>query len=292
MDLGPKGLSDTIHSLDRAGLKHVGAGVNEAAALAPLQITVGGTSLAMLARSSVIIKSPCYATDDRSGVAWFDKEETLARIVECRRSADVVVLAIHWGIEAHRYPSPDQIGLAKAFAEAGADLILGHHSHVVQGLQRVHKALVVYSFGNFVFSNFRWRFLNDDGVSQTSDVVLLPEHRRGMVVRGDLYPRPVGRIDVVPSWIGEDNRLRPEVKDPMRGKSSFTSRFFASPFYGIFWRMYAARVEWVLRIQPRIFGDFHLRRIGRVRFRHLHRALRLVARSIRIITGRSTNPYE
>jgi hypothetical protein len=60
---------------------------------------------------------------------------------------------LHWGIENVYYPSPKQITLARHLIDAGATVILGHHPHVVQGIEKYKNGLIVYSLGNFQFSS-------------------------------------------------------------------------------------------------------------------------------------------
>ena len=74
-----------------------------------------------------------------------------ARVRELRPRVDVVVVSLHWGVEYNQSANAGQIALAHALVDAGADLILGHHPHVVQGLERYKGAVIAYSLGNFVF---------------------------------------------------------------------------------------------------------------------------------------------
>jgi len=65
--------------------------------------------------------------------------------------AQVKIISVHWGHEYSQYPSPEQVELAHRLAEAGASLVLGHHPHVVQGIEAYGGAIIAYSLGNFVF---------------------------------------------------------------------------------------------------------------------------------------------
>jgi poly-gamma-glutamate synthesis protein (capsule biosynthesis protein) len=85
-----------------------------------------------------------------------DDEENVRRAVAAaRKQADIVVASFHWGIEFHDFPVDRQRHLAHVAVDAGADLILGHHPHVCQGIEVVHargrNCLIDYSLGNFVF---------------------------------------------------------------------------------------------------------------------------------------------
>jgi len=91
------------------------------------------------------------ATDRSAGVAPLQPEMILEDLQRLSASVDDVWLFLHWGREYFRYPEPEQRTLAQAFAEAGADLIVGIHPHVVQGSERFGDTPVYYSLGNFVF---------------------------------------------------------------------------------------------------------------------------------------------
>jgi poly-gamma-glutamate synthesis protein (capsule biosynthesis protein) len=68
-----------------------------------------------------------------------------------RDSADVVIVSFHWGEEKAEYPETSQVRFAHAVVRAGADLIIGHHPHVLQGVERFKQGVIVYSLGHFVF---------------------------------------------------------------------------------------------------------------------------------------------
>ena len=87
-------------------------------------------------------------------VAYMDKDTIISDLQNAKKSADCVILSLHWGEENATEPSSEQRSLAKVFAENGADVILGHHSHIVQDIEYVSttrgKTLVAYSLGNFL----------------------------------------------------------------------------------------------------------------------------------------------
>ena len=104
------------------------------------------------------VSSACFAGAETPGVAWLDEAETVAALRSCRSRADMVVLIVHWGIEEYRYPSPEQRAQALRLQAAGADLILGHHPHVLQGVEENSRGVIAYSLGNFLFDEFDWAF--------------------------------------------------------------------------------------------------------------------------------------
>jgi poly-gamma-glutamate synthesis protein (capsule biosynthesis protein) len=84
-------------------------------------------------------------------VAWLDPDQTLADIRLARPLADLVIVCPHWGVEYAPKPSHSQVELAHQMIDAGADMIVGSHPHVVQPLENYHDRWIAYSLGNFVF---------------------------------------------------------------------------------------------------------------------------------------------
>ena len=149
-DWGPEALLDSLDRLRAAGIRPVGAGQNVLAAHYPLLVNVGGLRVAFLAYVDIDPKEAAAAVD-RPGVAWLDPAQTLADIRFARPLADLVIVCPHWGAEYALKPTRDQVELAHQMIDAGADLIVGSHPHVVQPLENYHDHWIAYSLGNFVF---------------------------------------------------------------------------------------------------------------------------------------------
>ena len=160
LDCGKSGLLETIEHLKTRGLGWAGAGPTLSAAEAPTILSVKGIKIAVVAFTDV---EPVSGTrrDVRGVVARASKSALRRAIVAARTVADVVVVSLHWGVEYASRPSMRQRELAQTAVAAGADIVLGHHTHTLQGLEAViHKgaagtrrALVAYSLGNFVFDS-------------------------------------------------------------------------------------------------------------------------------------------
>ncbi len=84
----------------------------------------------------------------------FDENEFLQKIAELASTTDLVIAQVHWGTEYEHYPAKNQIYLAHQIIDAGADLIIGHHPHVVSGAEIYENKLIFYSLGNFVFDQY------------------------------------------------------------------------------------------------------------------------------------------
>jgi poly-gamma-glutamate synthesis protein (capsule biosynthesis protein) len=149
-DWGPDALLDTVRRLREAGIHTVGAGANDLEAHYPVLVDLGGLRIAFLAYVNIDPKEAA-AAPDRPGVAWLEPERVLADIRFARPLADLVVVGLHWGVEYATRPGRDQIELAHQMIDAGADLVVGGHPHVVQPMEEYQGRWIAYSLGNFVF---------------------------------------------------------------------------------------------------------------------------------------------
>jgi poly-gamma-glutamate synthesis protein (capsule biosynthesis protein) len=149
MDCGPRGLERTLEACAQAGVLTAGAGANLAAARRPAQLEARGLRLVFLAYSQTTQDAAGPSTP---GIAPLDEAMIREDIAEWRPRADILVASTHWGSMYVDYPPPRVTALARAIAECGADLVIGHHPHVVQGAERVGRTLVIYSLGDGAFN--------------------------------------------------------------------------------------------------------------------------------------------
>lgn len=156
LDYGWKPLGDTIASLDAAGIGHAGSGEDSDAAWTPATIeTSSGATVAYLAFSHVVPVG-FLATDDRPGVASGKRDVGLVKkaVRKAKRSHDYVIVSFHWGIEYEDDANADQVKKARQAIDAGADMVLAHHPHVIQGIEFYKGRLIAYSLGDFVFDHY------------------------------------------------------------------------------------------------------------------------------------------
>jgi poly-gamma-glutamate capsule biosynthesis protein CapA/YwtB (metallophosphatase superfamily) len=150
-DRGPEGLQDTLSHLERAGIEGFGAGADEVTALRPLWIETPFGRVAVMGMATPTL----YAAEARSaepGIAVVTLERTLRVAKEARAAgARWLVAYVHWG-ENYRGVTAQQREVARLFADAGFDLVVGHHPHVVQPVERVGATWVLFSLGNLAFS--------------------------------------------------------------------------------------------------------------------------------------------
>lgn len=150
LDLGSAGLAETTSRLRTAGIATVGAGPDAEAAFQPLIREVDGVRLALLAFNAV--PDPGAARRETGWVrAEWDPARAASAVDAARDRADAVVVSFHWGYEYETRVDPAQRDAARALLQAGADLVVGHHPHVVQAFEVDGDRCVAYSLGNFVF---------------------------------------------------------------------------------------------------------------------------------------------
>jgi len=159
MDYGSQGLFDTRDNLGQSGIASVGAGENSAQAHAPVILERNGLRLAFLAYVDVPDENDGFdahtwiATASQPGVAWADLDQITADVAAARLQADVVVVLLHSGFEI-KDVAPNQRAEAHAAIDAGAALVIGSHSHLLQDIEKYHGGLIAYSLGNFVFDEY------------------------------------------------------------------------------------------------------------------------------------------
>ncbi len=150
MDYGPKGITSTRKYLKEAGVSYFGAGKDLMEAREPVIIEKNGTKFAFLGYG-VAHSNDVYAGAGRAGIAPFFRKYLKVDIKNAKLAADIVIVSIHWGVEYEAKPIKRQVKLAHDIIDYGADIILGHHPHVVQSLEFYKDKPIIYSMGNFLF---------------------------------------------------------------------------------------------------------------------------------------------
>lgn len=134
LDFGKSGYVQTVEALQRAGIMQFGAPFNDENISA--QIPIRNKMLCMVGYHELFKSDPT---------------SVLAEIVRIRPSCSYIVLMTHWGIEYQHAPSTQQVALAHEFIDAGVDVIIGAHPHVVEPLEIYNNHAIFYSLGNFLF---------------------------------------------------------------------------------------------------------------------------------------------
>lgn len=159
-DYGREGFEDTLRGLNERGIKYVGAGFDYEDCTEPKIMRASNKSIAFLASNDVITRTDWIAKGDKSGMNalyyWSETyTEMVERVKEAKRCSDLVVVMLHFGTEKTNVFNKNQSMFARELIDAGADLIIGSHPHVLQGIEYYKNGIIFYSLGNFLFSNYR-----------------------------------------------------------------------------------------------------------------------------------------
>ena len=152
-DFGPEGVTDTIAALRQHGLRYTGAGENLNQARRPTAIATARGSVGFLAYSNTFPKS-FYAKSDRPGTAPGYADFVSKDVQKLREFVDYVVVSFHWGAELMTEPKDYQQRLARLAIDSGAQVVIGHHPHVLQGVEFYNDGVIYYSLGNFAFGSY------------------------------------------------------------------------------------------------------------------------------------------
>lgn len=215
-NFGEVGLKNTFKYLTQAGIKYAGAGSDEAAANQPVYLESRGIKFAFLAFNDTDVVPDSYeAGDSRAGTAFMRSEKMMQAVQAARLKADVIIVSMHSGTEYVAEPNDSQTQFARAAIDAGADLVFGHHPHVVQTMERYKGKYIFYSLGNFVFDQSWSRettqglavkiYFRKDGVSRIS---FLP-----VIIESNSQPRPAASR--------EAEEILSRLQFPLAGRQSF-----------------------------------------------------------------------
>ncbi|MBI3360710.1 MAG: CapA family protein [Chloroflexi bacterium] len=192
------------------GIAHVGAGTNAAEAHAPAILERNGLRIAFLGYVDVPVESGGWdarsviATDSSPGLAWADLDQIASDVSAAKARADLVVVLMHSGFEYWDKPNRVQVEIAHTAIDAGAALVIGAHSHTLQGIEHYHGGAIAYSLGNFVFEIDQSRDsamlkvnLSRAGVESLEwiPVVLDPNDGRPMIAEGEARQRILDSIE-------------------------------------------------------------------------------------------------
>ena len=154
LDFGQEAFLDTLDTLNNAEIAYAGGGRTLEEASAPVVQTIHGQTFAVFSATRVSPSYDWYASKNRPGIfQTYDAKALNAAILEAENHYDHTIVFVHWGIERNEMPEEYQRTLAKGYIDAGADLVIGCHPHVLQGFEYYEGVPIVYSLGNYLFGN-------------------------------------------------------------------------------------------------------------------------------------------
>ena len=181
MDLGIEGFNEALEVLARNDLSFIGAGSLKFDKHNTI-IEKKGIKLGFLGYCVCGFRN--YV--DGVFINRIDEDSVVTDITTLKTHCDIVIVSLHWGIENVFYPSLTQIKLARNLVDAGATLVLGHHPHVVQGIERYKNGLIVYSLGNFQF------------------VTEKEENKKSIILSVEISKNGIEDYKIIPAKINED----------------------------------------------------------------------------------------
>ncbi|MHA1252753.1 MAG: CapA family protein [Candidatus Helarchaeota archaeon] len=152
MDYQQAGLKETILNLEKYCIKYFGAGDNLILSLKPASYIIDNIKVGLLGFSWDVIKS-INARKNKAGTAPLNKKIILDNVKKNKYVFDFLIVHLHFNYEYEQYPLPSQRKLCHEIIDNGADIIIGHHPHILQGIENYKGKLIAYSLGNFFFSN-------------------------------------------------------------------------------------------------------------------------------------------
>jgi poly-gamma-glutamate synthesis protein (capsule biosynthesis protein) len=213
LDFGAAALGETRKLLSYQGITSSGAGTDLTSARKESIVTVKGKRIAFLSYS-LTYPAEFFATVSSPGTAPGFAQFFIKDITRVKALADHVIVSFHWGTEGSNYPKEYQKVTARRAIDAGADIILGHHPHVLQGIEYYKEGVIFYSLGNFAFASMSRtadrsiiaRITIDDGIKEVeiiplnvinSEVCFQPK-----VLSGAAAARVSRRLDNLSSGMG------------------------------------------------------------------------------------------
>lgn len=153
LDYGPEALEETFETLDGAEIAYVGAGMDRERASKPFFVQTGRKTFGFLGASRVIPVPEWNIENQQPGMlCTYDSTLLCEAIRQAKQQCDFLTVYVHWGIERENTPQEYQRQLAEEYIDTGADLVIGAHPHVLQGVEYYNGKPIVYSLGNFIFN--------------------------------------------------------------------------------------------------------------------------------------------
>lgn len=158
MDWGGEGIETTSKLLDNLCILHCGVGENKTTASETIVIKKSGYNIGL---ASFCKLGHFSAKRNRPGAANYSKLEIIKRIRSLRTNVDIIIINLHVGLEYCQYPTPQIVKECRKFVDCGADLIICHHPHVLQAIEKYKHGIIAYSLGNFIFRNKSGHVISD-----------------------------------------------------------------------------------------------------------------------------------
>jgi poly-gamma-glutamate synthesis protein (capsule biosynthesis protein) len=235
-DYGYEGFEDTCNILEKSKISWFGAGKDIAIAKKPVFMNINGLNIGFLGYSWDLIGS-IYAKSNTYGVAPLKKRNIIKDVIKLKSQIDVVIVSLHWGYERERYPLPYQRKMAHDIIDAGASLILGHHPHILQGIESYNHGIIVYSLGNFIFPDINYKNFH---LIQTN------ENKESVIFKCVISQKGIEKWDIIP--IKSNDKFQPVIqyssdRSDIINKVRILSEPLERKYYKSFWINHRSRTD-------------------------------------------------
>ncbi len=262
-DCMEQGFKNTRDTLKTIGIPCFGAGCNLTEALRPAIIDAKDFRLGFLGAVDKTTGLSYFANETSFGAAPLCEKNVCQMIQNLRRDVDHVIVTLHWGKERFRIPSPQQIMQARKCVDAGASMVLGHHPHVLQGMEIYRNAPILYSLGNFI--------ANDVYYSNGDSFTWSRFERTSCVFIAELSANGVNNFTQTPVL---DNGEKVFV-DTSRWGVKCLNKVNQRLINGVTPKRYRREKFYIEFVKP-ILNHLKWSELHRLRPRHFHKALQLI----------------
>lgn len=188
MDYGGDCFCQSNNEIAKMGMKVCGGGKNVTVGNRPAVIEKNNIKTAFLGYSATYPKE-AWAGVSSPGTIFPERNRVIRAVKDASEKYDLVVVHFHWGGEGRTVPKDYQRDLAHLAIDNGADLIIGHHPHVLQGIELYKERLIFYSLGNFIFASYSKQ-------AKTSVIANVDLDKNGNVLRAGVIPVNVYNYDI------------------------------------------------------------------------------------------------
>jgi len=235
-DYGYQGYIETVKALDENGILWFGAGNNLEEAQKPAIMTKNGMTIGFLGYSWDFIET-INASGDDFGTAPLNEKVILEDVMKLKKLVDTVIVSVHWGYEKEAYPLPSQRKMAHKIIEAGAKLVLGHHPHILQGVEGYKDGIIVHSLGNFIFP---------DIINEKYRLIQKEENKESMIFQCDISDKGIEGYRIIP--IKSNEMFQPVIlegkeKEEVLNRIRVLSEGFKSEDYNRYWKEHRIRKD-------------------------------------------------
>ncbi|MEM6795543.1 MAG: CapA family protein [Acidobacteriota bacterium] len=248
------GYQETLDLLASGGVLALGAGLDAESAAEARVMTLGGLRFGWLAYNHRETRPSHTAAEESYGVNDFTPERSLGEIAELAQQVDHVVVSLHWGVEYCHVPSPASVETARRLIDAGARLVIGHHAHVVQGVEAYGEGVIAYNLGNALTTDLE--------IGGRLAIHQAAKNRSSFALRATFGPERLERCELLPFYAA---RGRIDLESPVPARLlRRANRRLAAGISERRWR----RIRLVEDVVLRTLKKLHPRVVGSVRPHH------------------------